>query len=186
MPAATTTDSGTGAKIVLLAKVTVNPPAGAAPLSATVAVVVFPPTTLLGFTDIDASAEGVIVSVAVCVVPLKDAEIVAVCCVNTTVVFAENAAEVAPAATVTDVGTVAEDKLLDNFTTRPFEGAGPLRVTVPVDETLPATVFGLRLTDVSAGGLMVSEAAFDTVPFLAVIVATVCVETGEVVMAKVA
>jgi len=50
---------------------------------------------------------------------------------------------VLPAATVTFAGTVATAVLLlDSVTTAPPDGAGPLNVTVPVDELPPVTVVG--------------------------------------------
>lgn len=51
---------------------------------------------------------------------------------------------VAPAATVTLEGTVANVVLLlESVTCAPPEGAGPLRVTVPVEEFPPVTLVGL-------------------------------------------
>jgi hypothetical protein len=56
-------------------------------------------------------------------------------------------AEVAPAATVTLVGTVAaEVLLLASVTTAPPAGAAALKVTVPVDPTLPVTLVGFNET----------------------------------------
>lgn len=54
-----------------------------------------------------------------------------------------NVALVAPAATVTLEGTVVtEASLLESATCAPPDGAGPLRVTVPVDEFPPVTFVG--------------------------------------------
>jgi hypothetical protein len=74
----------------------------------------------------------------------------------TALVFTVNVALVAPAATVTLVGTVAAAALLARLTTAPLLGAGPLRVTVPVEEEPPVTLLGLsvieeRVGDVPAG-----------------------------------
>ena len=56
-------------------------------------------------------------------------------------------AVVAFAATVTLAGTVAADVLLfERVTTAPPVGAGPLRVTVPVEDVPPITDRGLRPT----------------------------------------
>jgi hypothetical protein len=63
-----------------------------------------------------------------------------------------NVAVVAPAATVTLAGTVAADVLLlVSVTTAPAVGAGPLSVTVPVDEPPGATLVGLKLTEIGVG-----------------------------------
>jgi hypothetical protein len=53
---------------------------------------------------------------------------------------------VAPAATVTLAGTVAEAELSESDTTAPPDGAAALRVTVPVDEAPPTTVLGLSVS----------------------------------------
>ena len=66
-----------------------------------------------------------------------------------------NVAEPPPAATVTLAGTLAtEGLLLDSATTVPPAGAGPLRVTVPVEELPAFTVEGESVNDDSTGELM--------------------------------
>lgn len=68
-------------------------------------------------------------------------------------------AVVLPAAMVTVAGGRATDELLlPSVTTAPPLGAGPLRVTVPVDETPPSTAVGLRPRDDASGGFTVSVA----------------------------
>jgi hypothetical protein len=72
---------------------------------------------------------------------------------------------VAPRGTVTVGGTVATlVLLLDRETSAPSLGAGPLSVTVPVEELPPVTLAGLRLSDerVGAGGVTVSTAVWVT------------------------
>ena len=74
-----------------------------------------------------------------------------------------NVALVAPAATVTLAGTWAADVLLlVRVTTAPPDGAGPVKVTVPVDEVPPITELGLKLTEVSAAAVTVRVAVFVT------------------------
>lgn len=152
-PAATVTFAGTCAAALLLESVTTAPPEGAPPVSVTVPVEPFPPITLAGFSDTDESvtvAAGVTVRVADWVVPYV-AEIVEVVVVETAVVVTLKVALVSPAATVTLTGTwAAVVLLLDRVTTAPPVGAGPLRVTVPVDPLPPTTLTGFNVTEASA------------------------------------
>ena len=92
-----------------------------------------------------------------------------------------NVALVAPAGTVTFEGTVA-GLAPDNCTTAPLAGAGPLSVTVPVDDEPAATVDGLSVSDVTptvTPGLMVMPVLAVELPNAAVIVAGVVVVTGN-------
>jgi hypothetical protein len=66
-----------------------------------------------------------------------------------------NVTVVCPAGTVTLAGTVAAVLVSDRDTTAPPVGAVPFSVTVPVEETPPTTVDGLRFTDSSAAGVTV-------------------------------
>jgi len=77
---------------------------------------------------------------------------------ETTFEVTVNAAVVAFAATVTLLGTVAAAVLLlESATTVPPVGAGPFRVTVPVELLLPpVTVVGFSVTDATQKGLTVS------------------------------
>ena len=78
------------------------------------------------------------------------AEIVAETVVDTGLVVTVNVAVVAFARTVILEGTCAAAVLLlDNVTTAPVAGAGPLRVTVAIDVFPPVTAFGFRLTEFS-------------------------------------
>ena len=74
-----------------------------------------------------------------------------------------NVALAAPAGTVTLAGTpAAAGLLLESRTCAPPAGAGPLRVTVPIEEsTPPITLVGLSVSDVmvGSGGATVSVAA---------------------------
>ena len=63
-------------------------------------------------------------------------------------VVTANGAEVAPAATVTPAGTLAtEGFVLESVTPTPALGAGPLSVTVPVEDWPPATLPGLTASE---------------------------------------
>ena len=84
-----------------------------------------------------------------CVVtPPLEAEIVTLALVLTLPVCTVKVAALAPAGTVTLVGTIAtEVLLLRRLTSTPPGGAGPLRVTVPCDELPDLMVLGYRLSD---------------------------------------
>jgi len=87
-------------------------------------------------------------------------------------VVTENVGEVvAPAATVTETGTLATvGSLLDRSTTAPPVGAGPFNVTVLLVVDLPPiTEAGDSFTAVSAAGFTVSVSDFVFVPSLALI-----------------
>ena len=76
----------------------------------------------------------------------------------TATVVTVNVVLVAPAAMVTDAGTVADAVLLERPTIAPPAGAGPFNVTVPVEEDTPETVAGFNVTVEGAKGLTVSTA----------------------------
>jgi len=77
----------------------------------------------------------------------------------TALVLTVNVPVVAFASTVTVEGTVAAAVLLLlSATTTPPLGAGPFRVTVPVEEAPPVTEVGLTLTELGAGAFTVSPA----------------------------
>jgi len=65
--------------------------------------------------------------------------IVAVVEVDTAVVVTVKVADVAPANTVTEAGTVAKREFEDSVTIIPPVGAGPFSVAVPVDVAPPWT-----------------------------------------------
>ena len=69
----------------------------------------------------------------------------------TTLVLTVNVALAAPAATITLDGTRATVVLLlESATCTPPAGAGPLSVTVPVEEFPPVTLAGFNANDESA------------------------------------
>jgi len=147
---------GTVATEVLpLDSVTTAPWCGAGLDRVTVPVELLPPVTLVGLRLNEERApelEGLTVSVAFCVLPLKLAEMATAVVELTDTVVTVKVALVAPEATVTLEGTVATavSPLLSE-TTAPPEGATPDRVTVPVELLPPVTLLGLRLTDETVG-----------------------------------
>jgi hypothetical protein len=145
-PGATVTLDGTVVmEVLLLERVTTDPPAGAGPLSVTVTVDELHPVTLDGFSVSEVSTGGSTVMDAVCVTPLKTAEMTAVVAAATALVVTVNVVLVVPSAMVTVSGTLAEGSLLDKETTAPPVGVGPLSVTVPVEELPPVTAVGFKL-----------------------------------------
>lgn len=88
-----------------------------------------------------------------------DAEIVAEVEMITAEVFTVKVALVLPAGTVTLAGTLAAPLLLESITCAPPAGAGPLSVTVPVDDCKPpTTLLGFNVSEETTGGVTVSEA----------------------------
>ena len=93
---------------------------------------------------------------------MYEAEIVAEVDMRTIDVFTVKVALVLPAGTVTLEGTLAAPLLLESATCAPPAGAGPLSVTVPVDDcTPPTTLVGFNVSEETVGrggGITVSEA----------------------------
>ena len=91
-------------------------------------------------------------SEAVLVTPAYDAEMVTGVDAVTALVLTVNVALLAPAVTVTLAGTVAAVVLsLDRETAAPPLGAGPLRLTVPVDGDPPVTLVAFSAIEESVG-----------------------------------
>ena len=87
------------------------------------------------------------------------AEILTDALLATGLVVVVNVAVVAPAATITLTGTwAAAVLLLESVTTAPPTGAGPFKVTVPVEDTPPRTDVGLRLTEYRVAAVTVNVA----------------------------
>ena len=155
-PAGTVTLAGTvAAAVLLLDRMTRAPPTGACAFNVTVPVEEIPPVTLAGLKETDCTDGGLTVSVPAAV-PLKVAVIIGVVTAATITVFTEKVAVVAPPRTVTLPGTVATALSLESPTRAPPAGAGPFSVTVPVEEVLPVTLEGLKVTRTTEGGFTVS------------------------------
>ena len=92
-------------------------------------------------------------SEAVFVTPAYDAEMVTGVDTVTALVLTVNVALLAPAATVTLAGTVAVDVLLERATAAPPVRAGPLSVTVPVEDCAPpVALVGFTISEERVGG----------------------------------
>jgi len=102
-------------------------------------------------------------------------------------VLTVNVAVVAFATTVRLEGTVATAVLpLLSVTTTPAVGAGPFRVTVPVDDVPPVTIVGLRLTPLGTGGVTPNPPVAVVVLEVAEIVTDALLATGLVLTVNVA
>ena len=96
----------------------------------------------VGFKDILRVVPVPTVKVVERVTPANTAETVAVVDWLTASVFTVKVAEVCPARTVTEAGTVTETVLDVNVTIDPLAGAGAARVIVPVALLPPITEVG--------------------------------------------
>src|SRR5437588_240525 len=124
---------------------------------------------------------------AVWVVPLYEAEIVAEVDTRTIDVFTVKVALLLPAGTVTMAGTLAAPLPLERVTCAPPAGAGPLSVTVPVEDcTPPTTLVGFSVSEATVGGVTVSAADLLAPPYDAEMVITVDVATALVLTVNVA
>ena len=99
---------------------------------------------------------------------MYEAEMVAEVDMRTIDVFTVKVALLLPAGTVTLEGTLAAALLLESVTCAPPAGAGPLSVTVPVEDcTPPTTLAGFNVSEETVGrggGITVSEADVLTPP----------------------
>ena len=90
---------------------------------------------------------------------LYEAEIVAEVDMRTIDVLTVKVALALPAGTVTMDGTLAAPLLLESMTCAPPAGAGPLSVTVPMEDCKPpTTLVGFSVSEETVGGVTVSEA----------------------------
>ena len=156
-PGARVTLAGTWAALLLSDSAMTMPVAGAGPFSRTVPVDELPPTNDVG-AKLRLVREGGLMVKAAVFVPLYVADIVTEVLLATAVVVTVNVAVVARAATVTLAGTCAKPLLEDNATAAPPAGAGPFRVTVPVELLPPTKLIGLKPKELAEGGLIVSPA----------------------------
>lgn len=185
-PCRIVTEAGTVAEELVLESVTTIPPAGAAAPIVTVPEAVAPPVTEVGLRATETIAGGLTVSDALIPVPFTAAEICAVVGVPTVLVLTVKPACAAPAGTVTVAGTVAALTLDDRLTVNPPAGAGPVRVTVPVDAAGPTTAVGFNVIVSSEGGAIVRVADSVTDPTDPEITAWVCAATLTVLTVNIA
>jgi hypothetical protein len=159
---------------------------GAALVRVTVPVELTPPATVVGLSERAETPGAVTAKVAVADLLPVVAVIVSVSLAATAEVLTVNVAVVAPAATDTEDGTW-EAELLDWRETEidPPVGAGPFKVTVPVDGLPPTTEVGLTVTLVTVGAWMVNGAVLETGPSVALMFAVASAPTALVVIVNV-
>lgn len=155
-PADTVTLEGTVATdVLLLVNVTAAPPDGAAALKVTVPVDLLPPLTVVGFKVRDERVmlpePGLMVREACAELDPRLAVITAVVVVLTDVVLTVKEVVVLPAATVTLLGTLVDELLLDSDTADPPDGAALDSVTVPCEDEPPVTLLGFKMTEDTVG-----------------------------------
>lgn len=145
-PAATVTDVGVCAALLLLESVTDAPPVGAGPLSVTVPVEDAPPVSVVGLSVSSVIDGGLTVIVADLAMLLYEAEIADVLMEPTALVLTVNVPLMDPEGTVTEAGTVATPVLLlVKAATAPPAGAGPLKVSEAVEVLPPVSEAGLSV-----------------------------------------
>jgi len=188
LPAGTVRLAGTrAADVLLLDSDTTAPPVGAGPFSVTVPVELLPPTKVDGTRARVDSEVRPTVRLAVRVTPPYEAEIVTELEADTGRVLIVKVALVAPSGTVTVGGTGATAVLLlDSITGAPPPGAGPFSVTVPVEMLPPTTLEGLRERDDGVARFTVRFEDRVTPPYVPEMLTTVALDTGMVVIVKVA
>ena len=155
--------------VLLSDSVTVLPPVGAAAERVTVHVEVAPDATVAGAhaSEDTIGRAACTVTEAVLELPFKAAVTVTVWLAVTVPALALKLPAVAPAATVTDVGTVSAVLLSDSVTALPPVGAAAERVTVHVELPPEAIVPGVHPNDVTivvADGVTVTKVVFE-LPF---------------------
>jgi len=110
------------------------------------------PVTVSVYVPAGVPEGGFTVSEAVLVTPEYDAEMVTGVEAVTALVVTVKLALLAPAATVTLAGTPPAPLSLESSTCAPPVGAGPLSVTVPVEDCAPpVTLVGFSASEESAG-----------------------------------
>jgi hypothetical protein len=173
-PPATVTDAGTVSDVLLLASVTFDPAAGAVCVSVTVQVLTALCPRLVGLqARVETRTGASRLIVAACELLPRVAVTVAVWLLAIeAAAVALNVAVVAPAATVTDAGTVSEALLLASVTLVPPAGAVCVSVTEHVLTALCPRVAGLQATpETDPGTSRLIVAVSELLPKVAVMVA---------------
>jgi len=185
-PAPTVTEVGTVRAEALSERATAVPPVGAALEIMTVHVLLALDARLVGLQDTEETAGAVRLTVVVAV-PLRVVVMVAVWLVETVPVVALKVALVAPAPTMTEVGTLRAEQLSERATAVPPVGAALEILTVHVLLALDPILVGLQDTEETVIVGAVRLTVVVAVPLRVAVMVTVwLVETVPVVALKVA
>ena len=187
-PAGTATDAGTVTAALSLARLTVTPPV-AAGLASVIVQLLLDPAFRLAESHVSALRAGdagdrlkVAVAELVGVVPASVAVIVTLVAFVTVPAVAVKFDEVAPVATVTDLGRLSPEPLRASCTVRKLTTAR-LILTVHVLELPEFSDVGLQVSDVSSAFVAtVTEAVFEE-PFNAAVIVTVTLVLCELAVA---
>ena len=186
LPAAIVTEAGSRTLGELADRLTTKPLVGAGAFRVTVPVVFEPPGTVAGARLIDASPTGTTVRTVVTGFPLRLAVIVdGVGEVTADVVTIKEALDW-PDEINTEFGSEAIELLELSPMISPLGPATPLSWIVPVEEAPPTTEDGLKLTDTSAGAVIVRLACTEAPLNDAVIIAFLWTGTPTVAIVNVA
>lgn len=172
----------------LLLRLTMIPPAGAAPVRFTVPVVICPEPTLEGLKDSGfVTTGGITVTPPPPEVPLGNvAVIVTGVLLATGSEFTLKVPLVAPPAMLKFAGVVtALMLLLIKETVKPAAGAGPFRLTIPTEPVPPVTVLGLKVNEEMLAGFTVRVPIWLLAETVAVTVTGFTMATPMVVAVKV-
>jgi len=180
-----TLGSGDATLVLLLDKVTVIPPAGAAPVNVTVPVELAPPITLVGESPSVDMTGGFTAMDAFFATPSVAVTVVGVA-TDTGVVATGNVSVVEPPASVTDAGGFTAAVLLLIVTEMPLLGAGPDSVTVADVFLPPVMLVAASENAATDGGITVSPVVTPALLYDAVIFTGVEAATGTVVIGNVA
>jgi hypothetical protein len=164
-PAATITEAGTVSQVLLLSSATLDPPVGAAWVSVTVQVLTALCARLVGL-QVTPETRTPVSRLMVTVRELLPRVAVKVALWLLAIeapAVALNVAVVAPAATVTEAGTVSEALLLASVTLDPPVGAVVFKVTVQLATAPGFRLPGLHMRDEMAGTVTIALAPADTV-----------------------
>ena len=160
VPAGIVTEAGTLASPVsLLDRLTVTPPVGTFPVNVTEPVAVRPPYVGVGVTAMESRTVATTVSGAETVLPLSEADRLAVTVARIGEVVTDTVFVSSPDANDRVAGQLAAALSEARVTVTPLAGATPVRVTVSVTPVPPRTEEAVRVTVFTRGPLIVKGAS---------------------------